>query len=635
MPLLPGGITPPHLQSRRVGSRGTRGGTWIPTFSTHQVSSRPSPARRVLPPLPPPPFNSWDANPHHPPPNLLRPRSPNPTRSQAAAVPAQCSLPSLLRSIGALRLRRPASPVQMDSADVATPLGAWASIRGYFTPATLFLVVNIVIGTIVLTSRATQQRRRRDHHYHDDGHGHYHFQYPHHRQQQQQQAYGDPYYHNQEQQQQPLYYATPPPAPAPAPLVRTSSVLDRLRSFGLYRFRSGDFPPEYAAPIHHAQQDDVVFAPVEEEVPTTPHYTRMSRSEPAPGMEEESRPVSRVKKPAAPAAASEVVTKAQVAPAPARVVEAFAAEDVRAEEFSAATLRRREPSPLQQEYHHYQEEEYVPPPARAAPAAPAPLARTSSFMDRIRSVGFPSFLGYEQQPSVAASTPPTDAFVTTPAAAEKKKQAHAHYDRSRSEPAWEQGGSNKKNEKKQETATKSKMAKSSSETRKKTAAAPTTLASAALASESVDARAEAFIDSFKQQQAQHHREYVPPPAPLARAPSVLERLCSFSLSQYFLSGDVGGPADLTAEAAATPAASEKKKQAAGQHYARSRSEPAPEQGKKEPRMSKSSSSVVEEPAEQGVDARADDFINKFRQQLQLQRLNSLLNYKEVLGRGKQ
>jgi len=34
-----------------------------------------------------------------------------------------------------------------------------------------------------------------------------------------------------------------------------------------------------------------------------------------------------------------------------------------------------------------------------------------------------------------------------------------------------------------------------------------------------------------------------------------------------------------------------------------------------------------------VDERADDFINKFRQQLQLQRLNSLLNYKEMLNRG--
>ena len=50
-------------------------------------------------------------------------------------------------------------------------------------------------------------------------------------------------------------------------------------------------------------------------------------------------------------------------------------------------------------------------------------------------------------------------------------------------------------------------------------------------------------------------------------------------------------------------------------------------------MSKSSSSGVVAEAHQCVNARVDDFINKFRQQLQLQRLNSLLNYKEVLNHG--
>lgn len=34
-----------------------------------------------------------------------------------------------------------------------------------------------------------------------------------------------------------------------------------------------------------------------------------------------------------------------------------------------------------------------------------------------------------------------------------------------------------------------------------------------------------------------------------------------------------------------------------------------------------------------VDARADDFINKFKQQLKLQRLDSILRYKEMIGRG--
>ncbi|RLN28092.1 neurofilament heavy polypeptide-like [Panicum miliaceum] len=489
----------------------------------------------------------------------------------------------------------------MDSADVAAPFGAWASIRGYFTPATLFLVVNLVIGTIALTSRATQQRRRREHHhYHDDGHGHYHLQEPLHPHQQP--TYGDHYYQQPEQQ---ILYATPP---APAPLARTSSVLDRLRSFGLYRFRSGDFPPEYgaAAGPNHAQD---AFAPVEEETATEQaHYAR-SQPEPAPAREER-RSAARVRKSGA------EVRKAQAVRAPARVVEAVAEDDsvdARAEEFTASF--RREPSPLQQEYNY--QEEYVPPPARVRAPAPAPLARTSSVMDRLRSLGLYGFLAPEQP--AAASIP-----ANAPAAAVEKKQAQSHYDRSRSEPAWEQG-SNK--ERKPEA--KSKMAKSSSETRK--AAAPSRVEEA-LAGESVDARAEAFIDSFKQQQAQHHREdeYVPPPAPapLSRAPSVLERLRSFSLYR-FRSGDLGP--DLPAAAAkSTPPAADEKKQAAA-HYGRSRSEPAREQGKKEPRMSKSSSVVAEEEpaaeADQGVDARADDFINKFRQQLHLQRLNSLLNYK--------
>lgn len=38
-------------------------------------------------------------------------------------------------------------------------------------------------------------------------------------------------------------------------------------------------------------------------------------------------------------------------------------------------------------------------------------------------------------------------------------------------------------------------------------------------------------------------------------------------------------------------------------------------------------------AEEEVDSKADDFISKFRQQLQLQRLDSLMKYKEMFGRG--
>lgn len=38
-------------------------------------------------------------------------------------------------------------------------------------------------------------------------------------------------------------------------------------------------------------------------------------------------------------------------------------------------------------------------------------------------------------------------------------------------------------------------------------------------------------------------------------------------------------------------------------------------------------------ADEEVDARADDFINKFKQQLKLQRIDSIMRYKEVINRG--
>ncbi|RDX58251.1 hypothetical protein CR513_62439, partial [Mucuna pruriens] len=42
--------------------------------------------------------------------------------------------------------------------------------------------------------------------------------------------------------------------------------------------------------------------------------------------------------------------------------------------------------------------------------------------------------------------------------------------------------------------------------------------------------------------------------------------------------------------------------------------------------------VEEREEEEGVDAKADDFINRFRQQLRLQRLHSVLRYRDVLKR---
>lgn len=56
------------------------------------------------------------------------------------------------------------------------------------------------------------------------------------------------------------------------------------------------------------------------------------------------------------------------------------------------------------------------------------------------------------------------------------------------------------------------------------------------------------------------------------------------------------------------------------------------------RVSKTKLTIAEEEGSSGdddeVDAKADDFINKFKQQLKLQRLDSIIRYKEVVGRGK-
>uniref|UniRef100_A0A0E0DUA3 DUF4408 domain-containing protein n=1 Tax=Oryza meridionalis TaxID=40149 RepID=A0A0E0DUA3_9ORYZ len=361
----------------------------------------------------------------------------------------------------------------MDVAEAAgsSGVGAWAAIRGYFTPATLFLVVNIVIGTIALTSRTHQRRRRREvYQYHHDGemlHDHHQLQPPPPPPLHQQQEYGGQYYGSGQQQMMMMQETLYAPPPAPAPLARTSSVLDRLRSFGLYRFRSGDFPPEYATAAaaatsqqHHQHTEEVVSSSPVDEVKLQGHYAR-SRSEPAQApAQEERKAASRLRN------SSSEVRRPEVVRAPARVVEAFpeeaaAAVDATAEDDFTPKLQRD--LPLQQEY--------VPPPA----PAPAPLARTSSVLDRLRSFTLYSFrsgdLATDDIPADAAPTP-----------------AQAHYGRTRSEPAREQN----KKAKRQAASEAKTMTKSSSEARKDTAAEDAD-------DGGVDARADDFINKFRQQ----------------------------------------------------------------------------------------------------------------------------------------
>uniref|UniRef100_A0A0E0L553 DUF4408 domain-containing protein n=1 Tax=Oryza punctata TaxID=4537 RepID=A0A0E0L553_ORYPU len=366
----------------------------------------------------------------------------------------------------------------MDGADAAASgMGAWASIRGYFTPATLFLVVNIVIGTIALTSRTHQRRRRQVYEHHHDGEMLHRQQLqptpPLH--QQQEYGYGGQYYGGGEQQQMIMQEALYAPPPAPAPLARTSSVLDRLRSFGLYRFRSGDFPPEYATAAavaaaatshqHHHHTEELVSSSPVDEVKQQAHYAR-SRSEPAPSpalAQEERKSASRLRN------SSSEVSRAEVVRAPARVVEAFqeeAAVDATAGEFIDNFTPKQRDLPHQQEY--------VPPPA----PAPAPLARTSSFLDRLRSFSLYRF----RSGDLATDDIPADA------AAAAATPAQAHYGRTRSEPAREQN----KKAKKQAASEAKTMTKSSSEARKEPAAEDAD-------DGGVDARADDFINRFRQQ----------------------------------------------------------------------------------------------------------------------------------------
>ncbi|RLN25644.1 uncharacterized protein C2845_PM07G20610 [Panicum miliaceum] len=129
----------------------------------------------------------------------------------------------------------------------AVAANPWSLVRGYFSPATLFLLLNMVIGTIALTSRSRRRHIGEDHDHH--------YQY--------QQHCGDLH-----------QYAPPPP---PAPLARTSSIMERLRSLGLYRFRSGDFPPEYNHHLPAGADDDSTRGGARE---AQAQYAR-SRSEPA------------------------------------------------------------------------------------------------------------------------------------------------------------------------------------------------------------------------------------------------------------------------------------------------------------------------------------------------------------------
>ncbi|CAA3008692.1 Hypothetical predicted protein [Olea europaea subsp. europaea] len=142
------------------------------------------------------------------------------------------------------------------------------------------------------------------------------------------------------------------------------------------------------------------------------------------------------------------------------------------------------------------------------------------------------------------------------------------------------------------------------------------------------------------------------PPQLTRVPSLLERVKSINLSKY--RSEQADPFD-SAAPPQEPTHQQNSECVEESHVTRSRSdtcrqaptkrvlkksasekmylaEPEEEADLRRPATVKetTSSNWVEDEA---VDAKADDFINRFRQQLKLQRLDSILRYKEMLSRG--
>ncbi|KAK8509213.1 hypothetical protein V6N13_062269 [Hibiscus sabdariffa] len=176
---------------------------------------------------------------------------------------------------------------------------------------------------------------------------------------------------------------------------------------------------------------------------------------------------------------------------------------------------------------------------------------------------------------------------------------------------------------------------------------------------------------------------ISPQQQLDRSPSLLQRVKSINLKSYFSPEKTHyEPADEVAEVDDANAAEPEAAQGEGrtldeiysqlkgenQHVTRTKSDTKPASGEvptKLPRKIKKSASVKsafrhfeeedivearrpatvregkhkataedeEEEEDNEVDARADDFINKFKQQLKLQKLDSIIRYKEMINRG--
>ncbi|CAN1120954.1 Pathogen-associated molecular patterns-induced protein A70 [Linum perenne] len=184
----------------------------------------------------------------------------------------------------------------------AVPSSIWALMSSWLTPTVLFLFLNIMIGTIAITSSLASQKPNHNEHHQEDNNKQHH----HHQQQQQQQLSRSPSvlqrlksinlysYRSQEPQISTVAYEKPSaaqdfdhaqyfssyvqspellhtPPPQQPQLTRSPSVLQRLKSFNPYNY------------LQYAQEPPVAVEQHEEEHKEQGREINLSRTE----MEEE------------------------------------------------------------------------------------------------------------------------------------------------------------------------------------------------------------------------------------------------------------------------------------------------------------------------------------------------------------
>ncbi|GER51425.1 hypothetical protein STAS_28785 [Striga asiatica] len=136
-------------------------------------------------------------------------------------------------------------------------------------------------------------------------------------------------------------------------------------------------------------------------------------------------------------------------------------------------------------------------------------------------------------------------------------------------------------------------------------------------------------------QPQHHPAHQQEPkipAQMVRIPSFLERVKSINLSRYLAhEQEPEHPAhQQEPDRLSTGAEPRVLKKSASEKGAVKGEEEAEEQRRPATTREKG---AAEHGGDEAVDAKADDFINRFRQQLKLQRLDSIVRYREMVGRG--